>query len=200
MTHALLVIDVQNDFCPSGFLAVADGDQVVPVINRMMERFDHVILTQDWHPSGHSSFASAHAGRAPFDVVQMPYGDQVLWPDHCVQGSAGGQFHPDLNTDPAALIVRKGMNPAIDSYSAFFENDRSTSTGLHGYLQTLGVDHVTIVGLATDYCVNYSAQDAAMLGYRVRVDLSACRAIDLDGSLQMAFDEMARLGVELVNG
>ncbi len=200
MTHALLVIDVQNDFCPGGALAVADGDQVVPVINAMMDRFDLVVATQDWHPAGHSSFASAHDGRAPFDVVQMPYGDQVLWPDHCVQGSAGGQFHPNLKTDPAALIVRKGMNPAIDSYSAFFENDRTTPTGLHGYLQTQGVDQVTVVGLATDYCVNYSAQDAAALGYRVRVDLSACRAIDLNGSLQAALDDMARLGVELVNG
>lgn len=200
MTHALIVIDVQNDFCPDGLLAVADGDQVVPVINAMMDQFDHVILTQDWHPAGHSSFASAHDGRAPFDVVQMSYGDQVLWPDHCVQGSTGGQFHPDLKTDPAALIVRKGMNPAIDSYSAFFENDRTTPTGLHGYLQTLGVEQVTIVGLATDYCVNYSAQDAATLGYRVRVDLSACRAIDLNGSLQAALDDMARLGVEFVNG
>jgi len=130
----------------------------------------------------------------------MPYGDQVLWPDHCVQGSDGAQFHPDLNADPAALIIRKGMNPAIDSYSAFFENDRKTATGLHGFLQSQGVDQVTIVGLATDYCVNYSAQDAATLGYRVRVDLSACRAIDLNGSLQAALDDMAGLGVEVING
>lgn len=200
MTHALLVIDVQNDFCPGGLLAVADGDQVVPVINEMMGAFDLVVATQDWHPAGHLSFASAHPDRAAFDVVQMPYGDQVLWPDHCVQGSAGAQFHPDLNTDPAALIIRKGMNPAIDSYSAFFENDRKTATGLHEFLQSQGVDQVTIVGLATDYCVNYSAQDAATLGYRVRVDLSACRAIDLNGSLQAALDDMAGLGVEVING
>lgn len=200
MTHALLVIDVQNDFCPGGLLAVADGDQVVPVINEMMGAFDLVVATQDWHPAGHLSFASAHPDRAAFDVVQMPYGDQVLWPDHCVQGSDGAQFHPDLNTDPAALIIRKGMNPAIDSYSAFFENDRKTATGLHGFLQSQGVDQVTIVGLATDYCVNYSAQDAATLGYRVRVDLSACRAIDLNGSLQVALDDMAGLGVEVING
>ena len=200
MTHALLVIDVQNDFCPGGLLAVADGDQVVPVINKMMGAFDLVVATQDWHPAGHLSFASAHPGRAPFDMVQMPYGDQVLWPDHCVQGSVGGQLHPDLNIDPAALIIRKGMNPEIDSYSAFFENDRKTPTGLHGFLQSQGIDQVTLVGLATDYCVNYSAQDAAALGYRVRVDLSACRAIDLNGSLQTALDDMAGLGVELING
>jgi len=200
MTHALLVIDVQNDFCPGGLLAVADGDQVVPVINKMMGAFDLVVATQDWHPAGHLSFASAHPDRSVFDMVQMPYGDQVLWPDHCVQGSDGAQFHPDLNADPAALIIRKGMNPAIDSYSAFFENDRKTATGLHGFLQSQGVDQVTIVGLATDYCVNYSAQDAATLGYRVRVDLSACRAIDLNGSLQAALDDMAGLGVEVING
>lgn len=200
MTHALLVIDVQNDFCPGGLLAVADGDQVVPVINKMMGAFDLVVATQDWHPAGHLSFASAHPDRAAFDMVQMPYGDQVLWPDHCVQGSDGAQFHPDLNADPAALIIRKGMNPAIDSYSAFFENDRKTATGLHEFLQSQGVDQVTIVGLATDYCVNYSAQDAATLGYRVRVDLSACRAIDLNGSLQVALDDMAGLGVEVING
>jgi len=200
MTHALLVIDVQNDFCPGGLLAVADGDQVVPVINKMMGAFDLVVATQDWHPTGHLSFASAHPDRAAFDMVQMPYGDQVLWPDHCVQGSDGAQFHPDLNADPAALIIRKGMNPAIDSYSAFFENDRKTATGLHGFLQSQGVDQVTIVGLATDYCVNYSAQDAATLGYRVRVDLSACRAIDLNGSLQAALDDMTGLGVEVING
>jgi nicotinamidase/pyrazinamidase len=197
MTHALIVIDVQNDFCPGGALAVPEGDTIVPGINALMADFAAVILTQDWHPAGHSSFASAHPGKAPMDMTEMPYGPQVLWPDHCVQGSHGAAFHPDLDTDRADLIIRKGFDPAIDSYSAFFENDRRTPTGLEGYLKTRGIATVTLVGLATDFCVNYSAVDAARLGFdtHVREDLS--RAIDLDGSLAAAREGMRAAGVAL---
>ncbi|MCR9148184.1 MAG: bifunctional nicotinamidase/pyrazinamidase [Rhodobacteraceae bacterium] len=197
MTHALLVIDVQNDFCPGGALAVADGDKIVPAINARMTADTTVILTQDWHPAGHSSFASQHPGKAPFEVTQMPYGPQVLWPDHCVQGSDGAAFHPALAVDRAQLILRKGNHQAIDSYSAFFENDHQTPTGLHGYLQTLGIDRLTLVGLATDFCVNFSAVDAARLGYAVTVDTGLCRAIDLDGSLTQAMDGMCAAGVRI---
>jgi nicotinamidase/pyrazinamidase len=195
MTHALIVIDMQNDFCPGGALAVAGGDEIVTGINALMGDFDAVILTQDWHPAGHSSFASAHPGKAPFETVEMAYGTQVLWPDHCVQGSAGAAFHDVLDTTRANLILRKGMNPAIDSYSAFFENDHETPTGLHGYLQTRGIDRLTMVGLATDFCVNFSAVDAARLGYAVTVKEALCRAIDLDGSLAAARKGMADAGV-----
>ncbi|SLN24260.1 Isochorismatase family protein YecD [Roseovarius litorisediminis] len=197
MTSALIVIDVQNDFCPGGALAVAGGDEIVPGINALMAEFPAVILTQDWHPAGHSSFASSHKGQAPFGVIDMPYGAQVLWPDHCIQGSTGAAFHPDLNTDHADMIVRKGYNPAIDSYSAFFENDHETPTGLHGYLQTRGIDTLTMVGLATDFCVNFSAVDAARLGYSVSVSTNLCRAIDLDGSLAAAQAGMKAAGVGL---
>ena len=162
MSNALIVIDVQNDFCPGGALAVPEGDAVVPVINAMMDQFESVILTQDWHPAGHSSFASSHPGKAPYELTEMFYGAQVLWPDHCVQGSAGAAFHADLRTD-ADLILRKGFRPAIDSYSAFFENDRRTPTGLEGYLRSRGITDLTLVGLATDFCVHYSAVDAARL-------------------------------------
>ena len=195
MTHALIVIDMQNDFCPGGALAVAGGDEIVTGINALMDDFDAVILTQDWHPAGHSSFASSHPGKAPFETVEMAYGTQVLWPDHCVQGSAGAAFHDALDTTRADLILRKGMNPAIDSYSAFFENDHETPTGLHGYLQTRGIDRLTMVGLATDFCVNFSAVDAARLGYTVTVKEALCRAIDLDGSLAVARKGMADAGV-----
>lgn len=198
MTHALIVIDVQNDFCPGGALEVPGGDEIVPGINALMRDFDAVILTQDWHPAGHSSFASSHEGKAPFETVEMPYGTQVLWPDHCVQGSPGAAFHDRLATDPADMIVRKGYNPAIDSYSAFFENDHETPTGLHGYLQTRGIDTLTMVGLATDFCVNFSALDAARLGYDVTVRQELCRGIDLDGSLAAALDGMAGAGVKVV--
>ncbi|MCL4151582.1 UNVERIFIED_CONTAM: hypothetical protein GTU68_033785, partial [Idotea baltica] len=157
--HALLVIDVQNDFCPDGALAVAGGHEIVPGINAMMDKFSAVVLTQDWHPTGHSSFASTHAGAAPYDLIDMPYGSQVLWPDHCIQGSQGAAFHPLLKTNKADLVIRKGYNPAIDSYSAFFENDHKTPTGLEGYLRTRGIKEVTLVGLALDFCVNYSAVD-----------------------------------------
>ena len=197
MTHALIVIDVQNDFCPGGALAVAGGDEIVPGINALMAEFEAVILAQDWHPAGHSSFASQHDGKAPFETTDMPYGTQVLWPDHCVQGSAGAGFHNDLNTTCADAIIRKGYNPAIDSYSAFFENDHKTPTGLHGMLQERGIDRLTMVGLATDFCVNFSAVDAAKLGYDVTVNQALCRAIDLDGSLAASLEGMAQAGVTL---
>lgn len=190
---ALIVIDVQNDFCPGGALAVTDGDAILPGINALMEDYSAVVLTQDWHPAGHSSFAASHPGAAPFSLTEMPYGPQVLWPTHCVQGSAGAAFHPALRTDHADLILRKGYRPNIDSYSAFFENDHSTPTGLHGYLRNRGVSRLILTGLATDFCVAYSALDAARLGYEVTVRLDLCRAIDLDGSLDAM---LARLAVE----
>jgi len=194
---ALIVIDVQNDFCPEGALAVSGGDQIVSGINALMADFNAVVLTQDWHPAGHSSFASAHDTRGPYEVVEMPYGPQVLWPDHCIQGSLGAGFHSDLHQDRADMIIRKGYNPAIDSYSAFFENDHKTATGLEGYLRTRGVDRLVMVGLALDYCVNFSAVDAAKLGFKVEVRRDLCRAIDLDGSLDAALDGMAAAGVML---
>lgn len=197
MTQALIVIDVQKDFCPGGALAVPDGDSVVAPINALMAEAEAVILTQDWHPAGHSSFASSHAGTSPYDMIDMPYGPQVLWPDHCIQGSLGAQFHPELHADRADLIIRKGYNPAIDSYSAFFENDHETPTGLEGYLRTRGIDTLTMVGLALDFCVNFSAVDAAKLGFRVDVREDLCRAIDLDGSLAAARDGMRSAGVAL---
>ena len=196
--HALIVIDVQNDFCPGGALAVPAGDLVVPRINAMMDEFALVVLTQDWHPEGHSSFASSHGGKSPYETVTMPYGDQVLWPDHCVQGTAGADFHSDLNTDRADMIVRKGFRPEIDSYSALFENDHETPTGLEGYLKGRGVEKVTLAGLATDFCVNYSAIDAARAGFEVTVDLGASRAIDLNGSLADAVQAMGAAGATLV--
>ena len=196
--HALLVIDVQNDFCPNGALAVTGGDTIVNGINAEMDRFDAVILTQDWHPQGHSSFATSHQAK-PMTVIEMPYGPQVLWPDHCIQGSTGASFHPELNSDNADVIVRKGYNPAIDSYSAFFENDHKTPTGLDGYLRTCGITTITLVGLATDFCVNYSAVDAARLGFEVTVDLNLCRAIDFDGSLAAAIAGMKDAGVSIIN-
>jgi nicotinamidase/pyrazinamidase len=196
-THALLVIDVQNDFCPGGALAVPGGDTIVTGINALMSDFAAVILTQDWHPAGHSSFASSHPGRVPLEMVTMPYGPQVLWPDHCVQATRGAAFHPALDTNRADLIIRKGMNAAIDSYSAFFENDRTTPTGLDGYLRSRGIDQITMVGLATDFCVHYSAVDAAKLGYSVRVAQELCRAIDLGGSLAAAQSAMRTCGVTL---
>ena len=197
MTEALLIIDVQNDFCPGGALAVADGDAVVPVINRLQARFDTVILTQDWHPGDHSSFADNHDGAEPFSMVEMPYGPQVLWPRHCVQGSEGAAFHGGLQTERADLVIRKGFRATIDSYSAFFENDHETVTGLAGYLRERGIEQLVMAGLATDFCVRFSAVDAARLGFQVRVAEDACRAIDLDGSLAAAMAEMAEHGVEV---
>ncbi|MDA7427725.1 bifunctional nicotinamidase/pyrazinamidase [Primorskyibacter aestuariivivens] len=197
MTKALIVIDVQNDFCPGGALAVTGGDEIVGPVNALMAEYDAVVLTQDWHPAGHSSFASQHSGKLPFDVVDMPYGSQILWPDHCVQGSPGAHFHPDLTTDRADLIIRKGFRPAIDSYSAFFENDHETPTGLEGYLRTRGITSLDMVGLATDFCVAYSAVDAAKLGFETRVLQEHCRAIDLDGSLAASRETMIAAGVTL---
>lgn len=195
-TDALIVIDVQTDFCPGGALAVAGGDQIVAPVNVLMDDFAAVILTQDWHPSGHSSFASSHPGAQAFSQIEMPYGPQTLWPDHCVQGSEGAAFHPGLRTD-ADLILRKGFRRAIDSYSAFYENDRTTPTGLDGYLQSRGLTRLTLVGLATDFCVNYSALDAARLGFEVTVVMDLCRAIDLGGSLAQAVAGMKAAGITL---
>ncbi len=198
MLKALIVIDVQNDFCPGGALAVPGGDEIVAGINVLMDGFESVILTQDWHPSGHSSFASSHSGKAPLDLIDMPYGPQMLWPDHCVWSSDGAKFHQDLNLTRADLIIRKGFNSEIDSYSAFFENDRSTPTGLEGYLRTRGISDLTLVGLATDFCVNFSAQDAAQLGFSVAVQQNLCRAIDIDGSLNVAQQAMRAVGINLL--
>lgn len=194
----LLIIDVQNDFCAGGALAVADGDAVVPVINRLTERFDHVVLTQDWHPPGHSSFATSHPGSAAFDVISMSYGQQTLWPDHCLQGTPGAAFHPQLATARAELVIRKGFRPAIDSYSAFYENDRRTPTGLAGYLRERGLQRIFLVGLATDFCVHYSAVDARRLGFTTVLIEAGCRAIDLAGSLDAAWAAMAAVGVQRV--
>lgn len=194
----LLVVDVQNDFCPGGALAVTDGDAVVPLANRLGRTFSHVLLTQDWHPPGHQSFASAHPGRRPFETIQAAYGAQTLWPDHCVQGTEGAAFHPELDLTQAELIIRKGFRPEIDSYSAFFENDRKTTTGLGGYLRQRGFTRVFLVGLATDYCVHYSAVDAVGEGFQAVVIEDACRAIDLDGSLAEARENMAKAGVSFI--
>jgi nicotinamidase/pyrazinamidase len=194
-TDALIVIDVQNDFCPGGALAVDGGDGIVAGINALMDDFAVTVLTQDWHPADHASFAANHAGKAPFETVEMSYGTQVLWPVHCVQGTAGAAFHPGLRTDPAHLVLRKGFRAGIDSYSAFFENDRTTPTGLEGYLRTRGASRLTLVGLATDFCVSYSALDAARLGFEVTVVESLCRAIDLGGSLAAARSAWAAAGV-----
>ena len=196
-TDALIVIDVQSDFCPGGSLAVSGGDDIVAPINAMMDDFATVVLTQDWHPADHSSFAANHPGAAPFSLIDMPYGPQTLWPVHCVQGSAGAAFHPALRTDPAQMIIRKGFRPGIDSYSAFFENDRTTPTGLEGYLRSRGVTDLVLVGLATDFCVGFSALDAARLGFGVTVLQSACRAIDLNGSLAAMQAEWAKAGVKV---
>lgn len=196
-TEALIVIDVQNDFCPGGALAVAGGDEIISRINGLMDDFATVVLTQDWHPADHASFAANHPGAAPFSLTTMPYGPQVLWPTHCVQGTKGAAFHADLRTDPAQLVIRKGFRPQIDSYSAFFENDHTTATGLEGYLRSRGVTAVTLVGLATDYCVAYSALDAARLGFKATVLEGAARAIDLNGSLAEARDKMRAAGVAL---
>jgi nicotinamidase/pyrazinamidase len=192
----LLVIDVQNDFCTHGRLAVADGDDVVPVVNRLAQRFEHMVLTQDWHPPGHSSFATSHPGRAAFESIEMPYGQQTLWPDHCVQGTPGAAFHSELLTERAELIIRKGFRPGIDSYSAFYENDRRTPTGLAGYLRERNLQRLFLVGLATDYCVHYSAIDARRLGFDVVVIEAGCRAIDLAGSLAAAWSGMTEAGVQ----
>ncbi|MGX9379290.1 bifunctional nicotinamidase/pyrazinamidase [Pseudomonas sp. JQ36] len=195
---ALLVIDVQNDFIPGGQLAVPEGDQIVPLINRLGSLFKQVVIAQDWHPSGHASFASSHPGRQPYEVIQLPYGEQVLWPEHCVQGTSGAEFHPGLDLPHAQLIIRKGCNPDIDSYSAFLEADRHTTTGLAGYLKERGIDTVYMVGLALDFCVMFSALDARAAGFNAFVVLDACRAIDRDGSLAAAMERMQTAGVGLI--
>jgi nicotinamidase/pyrazinamidase len=194
-TDILLVVDVQNDFCPGGALAVAGGDEVLAPINRVGRRFAHVGLTQDWHPPDHRSFASQHDGRSPFETVMLDYGEQTLWPDHCVQGSTGAEFHRALDLPHAELVLRKGFVREIDSYSAFFENDRRTPTGLAAYLRERGFRRLYLAGLATDYCVAYSALDAIGAGFAVVVLEDACRAIDLGGSLAWAMREMRHAGV-----
>jgi nicotinamidase/pyrazinamidase len=197
---ALIVVDVQNDFCPGGALAVAGGDAIIPAVNRLIAAADLVVLTQDWHPGGHHSFASSHAGRQPFESVELHYGAQTLWPDHCVQGTTGAAFHAALDVTPAALVVRKGMRPHVDSYSAFFENDKRTSTGLDGWLHARGVERVLLCGLAYDFCVAYSALDAARLGFAVGVVEDACAAIDLDGSRAAQQKAMHEAGISLLVG
>ncbi len=198
-TDMLGVVDVQPTFMPGGELPVAEGEAVVPVINRLLAGpFRHAFATQDWHPPGHSSFASSHPGKRPFDSVQMPYGPQTLWPDHAIQGSANAALHPGLEQARIELIIRKGFHPGIDSYSTFFENDRTTTTGLHAWLQARGVRRVFLAGLATDYCVAWSAGDAVKLGYAVFVIEDACRGIDTGGSLAAAFAAWERAGVRRV--
>lgn len=195
---ALLVIDVQNDFIPGGQLAVPEGDLIVPLINRLAGQFKQVVIAQDWHPAGHASFASTHPGRQPYEVIQLPYGEQTLWPDHCIQGSRGAEFHSGLDLPHAQLIIRKGCNPDIDSYSAFLEADRATTTGLAGYLKERGIDTVYMVGLALDFCVMFSALDARAAGFNTFVVLDACRAIDMNGSLASAMERMQVAGVGLI--
>jgi nicotinamidase/pyrazinamidase len=194
----LIIIDVQNDFCPGGALAVPQGDQIVPAVNRLAAEFAHVVLTQDWHPRGHASFASSHPGRQPFDTIDVSYGRQILWPDHCVQGTRGAAFHPRLDVPHAELLLRKGFRTAIDSYSAFFENDRRTPTGLVGYLKERRFERVTLCGLATDFCVFYSALDGRQAGFEVTVLTDVCRGIDMDGSLAGAVRSMKEAGVTLL--
>ena len=197
--QCLIVVDVQNDFCPGGALAVPKGDEVVPVINRLAARFDNVVLTQDWHPRGHASFASSHPGKKPFEAVELPYGEQVLWPDHCVQGTRGAAFHEGLEPGKAQLVIRKGFHRDIDSYSAFLEADRKTTTGLAGYLKERGLKSLFVCGLAADFCVAWTALDARKAGFQVSVIEDACRAIDLQGSLKRAWVEMAAAGVKRIN-
>jgi nicotinamidase/pyrazinamidase len=194
----LLIVDVQNDFCPGGALAVPQGDEIVPAVNRVAAGFAHVILTQDWHPRGHASFASLHPGRHPFETIELPYGQQILWPDHCVQGTDGAAFHPGLDVPHAELVVRKGFRSAIDSYSAFRENDHRTQTGLASYLRERGLERVTLCGLATDFCVLFSAIDGREAGFAVGVVTSACRGLDVDGSLARAMRSMNEAGVALL--
>ncbi len=196
--EALVIIDVQNDFCPGGLLAVPEGDQVVPVINNLATRFEHVILTQDWHPAGHLSFASSHAGQTPFDVIDCDYGQQVLWPDHCLQDSHGAAFHSDLHVPKAELIIRKGFRKGIDSYSAFFENDHKTATGLAGYLRERGITTLYMAGLAFDFCVCWSAVDGKQLGFDVTVIEDATRGIATNGSMEAAYSMMEEAGVQRV--
>ncbi|MCZ2458394.1 MAG: bifunctional nicotinamidase/pyrazinamidase [Chitinophagales bacterium] len=195
---ALIIVDVQNDFCPGGALAVENGDRIIPVINSISGRFDAVVQTQDWHPAGHSSFASVHPGKKPYETIEMFYGTQVLWPDHCIQGSAGADFHPRLHTPATQLIIRKGFRKAIDSYSAFYENDKKTATGLTGYLKNLGIDELYFCGLATDFCVKWSAIDGIREGFKVYVIEDAVEGINLDNSVAKAWKEMEEAGAKRV--
>jgi nicotinamidase/pyrazinamidase len=197
MSNILIIIDVQNDFCPGGNLAVNGGDEIIPLINQLAADHKHVILTQDWHPEGHSSFASQHKEQAPFTQIDMPYGQQTLWPDHCMIGSHGAEFHNALNVPTAELIIRKGFRKSIDSYSAFFENDHKTPTGLGGYLKERGFNKVTLVGLAFDYCVRYSAEDAKSLGFETEVIERATRAIDLGGTVAATKKSFAERSIVL---
>ena len=195
--EVLIIVDVQNDFCPGGALAVPSGDEIIPAVNRLAAEFRHVVLTQDWHPRGHSSFASSHPGKQPFEAIEVAYGQQILWPDHCVQGTQGAALHPALEVPHAELVLRKGFRRAIDSYSAFFENDHRTPTGLAGYLRERGLGRLTLCGLATDFCVFYSALDGRKAGFDVDVVTGVCRGIDLDGSLDRAVAAMREAGVTL---
>ncbi|MGO9816657.1 MAG: bifunctional nicotinamidase/pyrazinamidase [Acidocella sp.] len=196
---ALLVIDVQPDFCPGGALAVPDGDAIIPLINRLAPRFETVILTQDWHPADHISFASSHPGKQPFEMIELPYGPQVLWPSHCVMGTPGAALHPELDIPHARMILRKGGNRLVDSYSAFLEADRASKTGLDGYLRSLGITDLYLCGLATDFCVAWSAEDARAFGFNATIIEDACRAIDLNGSLAAAWAKLAAAGVARIS-
>lgn len=197
--NALLIIDMQNDFCEGGALEVPDGSTIVPVINKLAENFDVVLQTQDWHPAGHSSFASTHAGKHPYDTIEMDYGTQVLWPDHCVQGTNGAEFHPELNTNKTQVIIRKGFRASVDSYSTFYENDHTTKTGLTGYLNARGIRDLYTVGLATDFCVKWSVLDGIKEGFAMHIVKDAVKGIDLDGSLDNAWYEMKEAGVNIVH-
>jgi len=194
---ALLIVDIQYDFCPGGALAVPDGDTIIPTVNQLIDHFDVIVQTQDWHPEGHSSFASSHEGKEPFDTVEMDYGTQVLWPDHCVQGSKGAEFHEDLNTLKSQVIIRKGFRRMIDSYSTFFENDQKTATGLTGYLKQRGITDLYTVGLATDFCVKWSILDGIDEGFNMHIVEDAVKGINLNGSLDEAWDEMKKKGVRV---
>jgi nicotinamidase/pyrazinamidase len=196
---ALLIIDVQNDFCPGGALAVPEGDLVVPIINEMINSFNHVIQTQDWHPEEHHSFASSHDGKDPYDTIQADYGEQILWPDHCIQGTNGAEFHPRLNTHKSEVIIRKGFRPEIDSYSTFFENDHETKTGLTGYLNERGITDLFVCGLATDFCVKWSVLDGIKEGFTIHIIKDAVKGIDIDGSVDAAWDEMKRAGAIILS-
>jgi len=198
-TDVLVVVDMQNDFCPGGALAVPRGDEVVPAINRLASAFRHVVLTQDWHPRGHLSFASSHPGRQPFDTIEVAYGPQVLWPDHCIQDTPGAAFHAGVHVPHACLVLRKGTDRTIDSYSTFYENDRRTPTGLVGYLRERGLTRVFLAGLALDFCVRYSAEDAQRQGFAVRVIADACRGIDVGGSVDQTRESFARLGISCMD-
>ncbi|WP_340106424.1 bifunctional nicotinamidase/pyrazinamidase [Rhodohalobacter sp. 8-1] len=195
---ALLIVDLQNDFCEGGALEVPNGSSIVPVVNKLIDSFDAIIQTQDWHPSGHASFASSHDDKEPNDTIEMDYGTQVLWPDHCVQGSEGAEFHPDLRTKKSQVIIRKGFRPEIDSYSAFYENDHQTKTGLTGYLKTRGITDLYTVGLATDFCVKWSVVDGIDEGFKMHIIEDAVKGIDLEGSLDAAWDEMKSKGVDVL--